>query len=238
MRLKADTDARFTKVDERDREMESWYRAVNGFRIDDGKWKYLGDNLRASADAMLAYRRSATRTARSACGDLALGESHPKVASTIKMLSGRVPTAASHRSKHDSQCQGVRADGICTQGDQCLDGGCTNHRCERCPSNADGQCHPPGTCSDSDYRYKYATQKQLCDVPFKSSPYRQRRDFPCAELEQRCNAARQCLKAKLDTMTCFKGGDSRHHKAAEEVQKSLDECWALLKEKRDLKECS
>lgn len=167
-----------------------------------------------------------------ACDALLKGADHPKVAQALNMLRGRIPPAARHASEHDSTCVGVPAGGFCTQDDQCLDRNCASNECTRCPYPDDGQCHPPGTCTQADYDARKRHKDEMCEKPLSSKPFNVGGKVDCSELEQRCINAAVCINSRKDVADCFKGGDSRHRAEIETITKVLETCEALLKEKR------
>lgn len=232
-KVKADLDQRRA----REAQLTSWSTAAQTFNLSDGKWSYLSGYVRTAAQGSLSHWKKAFEAGQKACNDLSDGVDHPKVQQWIKMLKGRIPPSAAHSADHDRTCVGVPAGGFCTLDDQCLDGSCTGNKCERCPSRDDGRCHPPGTCSQSDYDSRYRAKDEACSKPFNSDSFKGNKKVDCGELEQLCKNAEACLNARVYVQQCFKGGDPRHVDQVEQVRRSLEKCDELLREKRERDLC-
>ena len=122
-------------------------------------------------------------------------------------------------------------------GDHCLDGACTNHVCEQCPSRDDGRCHPPGTCSQSDYDSRRRDKEAACSRPFNSDSFKGDKKVDCGALGALCNNAQACVRAREIVQQCFRGGDTRHMEELNTVRESAQKCEDLLSEKRAKKLC-
>jgi hypothetical protein len=120
---------------------------------------------------------------------------------------------------------------------QCLDGSCSSNKCVQCPSRDDGRCHPPGTCSSSDYNSRRGDKERACGKPFNSDSYRGNQTVDCRALGELCNNAQACVRAREVVQQCFRGGDTRHMEELNTVRGSAARCEALLKDKRDRNLC-
>jgi len=94
-----------------------------------------------------------------------------------------------------------------------------------CPPLPPGQGGPPWKYGDSDCTPEElaALQKQMhaiCDQPRSCKGI-----TDCLELYRRIQINRECLEARQNIMDkCFRGGDERHRRTAEEVLDVLKEC--------------
>ena len=235
--LQRSTRESLAKAREHGRQMEQWNADAQRLQLSDGKWTYVSGYVRGSAGATLDYWQKALNAAEKACADLASGTDHPKVQQAVKMLKGRIPPSAQHQSKHDSTCKGVPAGGFCMADDHCLDGKCSSNKCEQCPSRDDGRCHPPGTCSDSDYDSRRRDKEVACGKPFNSDAYKGSQKVDCRALGDLCNNAQACVRAREIVQQCFRGGDTRHMEELNTVRQSAERCEALLRDKRERNLC-
>lgn len=222
---------------EQHRRMELWNANAQKLAVSDGKWTYVSGYVRNAAQGSFDHWKRSLDGAERACGDLAKGIAHPKVEQVIRMLRGRNPPAARHLEKHDSNCQGVPAGGFCMQDDQCLDGQCAENKCAQCPSAADGRCHPPGTCSWSDFNAREGYKNMVCSEKLSSSTFNIPKPVDCEALAKICTAGHTCLVARAEVHQCFRGGDSRHLDEYNKVKEVVETCDALLKEKRQKNQC-
>lgn len=232
-----ETTGALDKAREHHRKMEQWNGNAQRLSISEGKWSYVTGYVRSAATGSFDYWKNALEKAERACADLARGTDHPKVQQAIKMLQGRIPAAARHSTHHDSTCTGVTAGGFCMADNQCLDGRCSSNKCEQCPSRDDGRCHPPGTCSQSDYNSRRDDKTRACGKPFNSDAYRGNQRVDCNALGELCNNAQACVRAREVVQQCFRGGDTRHMEELNTVRGSAARCEALLKDKRDRNLC-
>lgn len=223
---------------ERQKKMETDHDSVTSFSSSDGPWSGVTSAYKEAARTIANYYDAGMAKLDSSCGNIMLLSKHPKVLDAVNRIDRNSAPTATHGSEHDSQCIGIAAGGKCTRDDQCLDGTCKDRRCSQCPSRDDGRCHPPGTCAQDKYDKKYAEQKRACNESFNSDSFKNQYDFPCKDLEAVCNRATACINTRIDVMSCFRGGDSRHHDTLREVQQSLKKCEDLLKAKRDSKNCT
>jgi C4-type Zn-finger protein len=81
------------KADEHLGKMRSLKDAVRGFTISDGKWRYVSENLRDSAQSVYDYLEKAVQESHRACDELAKGESHREVVAAIKTLGEQASSA-------------------------------------------------------------------------------------------------------------------------------------------------
>jgi hypothetical protein len=220
------------KAREQNNRMSQWNDNAQKLNLSEGKWSYVSGYVRSAAQGMFEQWRKSLELAEQACGNLAKGTAHPKVEQTVKMLRGRTPPQARHQSKHDSTCTGMPAGGFCMADDQCLDGTCASNKCTQCPARDDGRCHPPGTCSQSDFDGRYAQMKTECGKP--RSPTTQ---MDCRTLAELCNNAQACVTQRLHVQECFRGGDSRHMEELNTAREVAAKCEEILKDKRDRKLC-
>jgi hypothetical protein len=230
-------DAALQVAREQHRKMTTWNDNAQKLSISDGKWGYVTGYVRGAAQGCFDHWKRSLEATEKACGDVAKGVSHPKVEQVIKMLRGRTPPQARHGSNHDSTCQGVPAGGFCMQDDQCLDGECRDNKCTQCPSAADGRCHPPGTCTASEYNTRYSYKDAACSKPYSPRGFGGDQEVDCDALAQLCSNGNACLLARGEVQQCFRGGDPRHINEYNRVKEVVDECEALLKEKREKKRC-
>lgn len=217
--------------------LDGWRATSVGLQLSEGKWSYLSGYVRAAGQGSFDYWASRLADGEKACDDLTRGPAHPKVETVLKMLRGRMPPMASHATKHDSTCMGVPAGGFCMVDGNCLDGTCTNHVCDRCPSRDDGRCHPPGTCSQSDYDSRRRDKEAACSKPFNSDSFKGNEKVDCDALGALCNNAQACVRAREVVQECFRGGDTRHMEELNTVRESAQKCEDLLHEKREKNLC-
>lgn len=215
-------------------QMGEWNRGAQAFTLNEGKWAYLSGYVRSAAQGSIDHWSAALAQGEKQCENLTKGVDHPKVKQVIGMLTGRIPPPARHNGdEHDSSCQGVPAGGFCMIGDHCLDGTCTDNRCSRCPSRADGQCHPPGTCEEGDYRNRYNQMKAQCGKERSGNS-----QMSCAKLVEVCNNAQACVTQRLHVQECFRGGDTRHLEHLNNDRATAQTCEETLKRKRERGECN
>ncbi len=235
--LQQETKSSLDHARDHDRKMQDWNNTAQHLSLSDGKWSYVSGYVRSAARGTFDYWHNALAKAENTCEALERGTDNDTVQRAIASLRKRIPPPARHSSHHDSTCQGVPAGGFCMADDQCLDGTCSNHKCEQCPSRADGRCHPPGTCSQGDYNSRRDSKQRACAQPFNSDSYRGNQRVDCDALGRLCNNGQACVRAREVVQQCFRGGDSRHMEELNNVRRSVARCEALLKEKRERNLC-
>jgi hypothetical protein len=217
--------------------LDGWRAASVALELTEGKWSYLSGYVRAAGQGSFDHWAARLADGEKACGGLVKGPGHPTVETVLKMLRGRMPAMASHASKHDSTCKGVPAGRFCMVDGNCLDGTCTNHVCDQCPSRDDGRCHPPGTCSQDDYDSRRRDKEAACSKPFNSDAFKGNEKVDCDALGVLCNNAQACVRAREVVQQCFRGGDTRHLEELNTVRESAQKCEDLLHEKREKNLC-
>jgi len=238
-KLGAPVIAGMEKARERQKLMGNDRDSVTSFSSSEGPWYGVTSAYKEAATTIAKYYDAGMATLDSRCGNISLTIKHPKVIEAVNNLYKNSARAAVHNSDHDRTCQGVPAGGKCTQDAQCLDGTCKDRRCVQCPSQADGRCHPPGLCEQRDYDIMIGEKDKACAKPFASSAYVPKKGFACEELAKLCDNGTRCMLARFDVMyECFRGGDTRHQREYEKVEKSVKKCTELLEEKRRANECT